>query len=287
MIDLLKRYWDVFSGVIVGLLYSFIVQWELYKIQLAYSIIILILVIIGFFRFFIKTNIKHKDLIDRSLETQRFTKAIHIAENPSQEGEELGQLVLETIHGGKKVMKKIKNFFKRVWGNKFTLANITINLLIVAMADFLVFSEFVWRFPFFVENHVAFKIVVPIVTAIYFGIDVFTTVTKYGWENLGELQQKTAQKALQKASKLSKEQKAVIKQQITNAKTSIDNLESELVKVNEIIKNFEILKSLNGLVPITQDNMNLYQNSVAKKPSLEAQVSQLKLNLSQLYESLK
>ena len=44
------------------------------------------------------------------------------------------------------------------------------------MADFLVFSEFVWRFPFFVENHVAFKIVVPIVTAIYFGIDVYTTV---------------------------------------------------------------------------------------------------------------
>lgn len=103
----LKRYWDVFSGVFVGLIYSFIVQWELYKIQLAYSVIILILVIIGFFRFFIKSKNTKRDLIDKSLDTQKFTKAIHIAENPCQEGEELGKLVVDTIHGGQKMVKWI------------------------------------------------------------------------------------------------------------------------------------------------------------------------------------
>ena len=78
-------------------------------IQLGYSIILLILVIIGLFRFFFKKNDskKEKDIIDKTLERHRITKAIHIAENPCQEGEELGELVIETINGGKQIMKWI------------------------------------------------------------------------------------------------------------------------------------------------------------------------------------
>lgn len=103
----LRKYWDVFGGVVIGIIYSYIVEWDLIKIQIAYSVIILILVIIGFFRFFIKNRKSKKDIIDKALNTQKYSKAIHIAENPFQEGEELGQLMIETISGGEKMIKWI------------------------------------------------------------------------------------------------------------------------------------------------------------------------------------
>lgn len=123
--NVLKKYWDVFSGTTIGLVYSIIVDWNLDKIQLAYSIIILILVIIGFFRFFIKKKNK-TDIIDKTLNTQKFTKAIHIAENPCQEGEELGELVEETINGGKKMFK---------WISKNKGALISVLLIILSILE--------------------------------------------------------------------------------------------------------------------------------------------------------
>lgn len=133
----LKKYWDVFSGTFIGIIYSFLVKWDLNQIQLAYSIIILILVIIGFFRFFIKNKSK-KDIIDKTLNTQKFSKAINIAENPCQEGEELGELVVETISGGKKMIKWISK-------NKGALVSALLIVLSVVEGIF----EFIYQYlPF-------------------------------------------------------------------------------------------------------------------------------------------
>ena len=119
----LRKYWDVFSGTIIGIVYSIIVNWNLYKIQIAYSVIILILVLVGFFRYFFRSK-KKSDLIDKTLNTQRFTKAIHIAENPCQEGEELGKLVIETINGGKKMTKWINKNKGAIIGALFVILSV-------------------------------------------------------------------------------------------------------------------------------------------------------------------
>lgn len=286
MLKLLKKYWDILGGTAMGLGLSFATQWQLSKMQLAYTTIILILVSIGLLKV-IKSSFNSKGLIGKMVEHQSPVRAIKIAQNPTQEGEELGELVIETMKGGKKTMTKIKNFFKRVWGNKFTLINITINLLCVAVADYLVFSEYLLRFNFFTENQIAFKIGVPVLSALYLVLDIFTTVSKYGWENLDELKAKSQKKATEKASKLSKEQKAIIKNQIKVVENGIATLENELNDALDIIKNFEILQSLNGVITISADKHSMYHNAIGNKPILEAQISEYKLQLSQLKEALK
>lgn len=286
MLKLLKRYWDILGGTAMGLGLSFATQWQLNKMQLACTTIMLILVSIGLLKV-IKSSFDNKGLIDKVVERQSPVRAVIMAQNPTQEGEELGELVIETMKGGKKTMTKIKNFFKRVWGNKFTLINITINLLCVAIADYLVFSEYLLRFNFFTENQLAFKVGVPVLSALYLVLDIFTTVSKYGWENLDELKAKSQKKATEKASKLSKEQKAIIKNQIKAVENGIATLENELNDMLNIIKNFEILQSLNGVITISSDKVMMYQNATSQKPILEAQISEYKLQLSQLKEALK
>lgn len=286
MLKLIKKYWDILGGTAMGLLISFITKWQLEKMQLAYTTIILILVCIGLLKV-VKSSYENKNVLDRVVEKQSPVRAVKMAQNPTQEGEELGELMIETMKGSKKTMTKIKNFFKRVWGNKFTLLNITFNLLAVAIVDYLVFSEYLMRFNFFVENQLAFKIGIPVLSVMYLSLDIFTTVSKYGWETLLELKDKAEQKALQKASKLSSEQKAIIKNNIKAVKVSITNAENELLKIADVIKNFEILQSLNGLVTISAENITMYNNAITRKPSLEANLSHLKLELSQLEEALK
>lgn len=286
MLKLIKKYWDILGGTVMGLIISFIAKWQLEKMQLAYTTIILILVCIGLLKV-VKSSYENKNVLDRVVEKQSPVRAVKMAQNPTQEGEELGELMIETMKGSKKTMTKIKNFFKRVWGNKFTLLNITFNLLAVAIVDYLVFSEYLMRFNFFVENQLAFKIGIPVLSVMYLSLDIFTTVSKYGWETLLELKDKAEQKALQKASKLSSEQKAIIKNNIKAVKVSITNAENELLKIADVIKNFEILQSLNGLVTISAENITMYNNAITRKPSLEANLSHLKLELSQLEEALK
>lgn len=286
MLKLIKKYWDILGGTAMGLIISFIAKWQLEKMQLAYTTVILILVCIGLLKV-VKSSYENKNVLDRVVEKQSPVRAVKIAQNPTQEGEELGELMIETMKGSKKTMTKIKNFFKRVWGNKFTLLNITFNLLAVAIVDYLVFSEYLMRFNFFVENQLAFKIGIPVLSVMYLSLDIFTTVSKYGWETLLELKDKAEQKALQKASKLSSEQKAIIKNNIKAVKVSITNAENELLKIADVIKNFEILQSLNGLVTISAENITMYNNAITRKPSLEANLSHLKLELSQLEEALK
>lgn len=286
MLKLIKKYWDILGGTVMGLALSLIAKWQIEKMQLIYTTIILILVCIGFLKV-IKSSYTNRNILDKVVNHQSPVRAIKFAKNPTQEGEELGELMIETMKGSKKTMTKIKNFFKKVWGNKFTILNITVNLLAVAVIDYLVFSEYLMRFNFFVENQMAFKIGIPVLSVMYLSLDIFTTVSKYGWENLVELQEKASQKALQKASKLSSEQKAIIKKNIKDVKSAIATAENELLKIADVIKNFEILQSLNGLVTISPDNITMYNNAISKKPSLEANLSHLKLELSQLEEALK
>lgn len=159
----LKNNWDVLGGTIIGIICSFVVGWEIDKIQLVYSIIILILVIIGLFRFFFKksSSKKEKDIIDKTLNANKITKAIHIAENPCQEGEELGELVIETINGGKKIMN---------WINKNKGAIISTLAFILAILE-NIFNFLYQYLPF----DLGFNVVSIALTVVGGAIAVFTS----------------------------------------------------------------------------------------------------------------
>lgn len=218
-------------------------------------------------------------------------KALQSALSPLESAKDLSETIIETTtlieRLGKFMKEKIVNFFKRLWGNKFTITNIVLNLSAVGIADYLLFSDYLLRFELIAQNELAFKIAVPILSVIYLIIDIFTTVSKYGWETLVELNEKSKQKAIQKASQLSKEQKEVVRNQINVIKKAISDLEIDLEHTLEVINNYEVLKSLESVMPIPQDKLVSYQKAINEKPQIEAEISNLKVNLTQLQQALK
>ena len=128
---LLKKYWDILGGTITGVLLAVVARFELTTVQLYYSIIILILVSIGVFKIIkqaIENQLKKKpkdrkhNIVDDMVEAQRPVKAIRLATQPLNEGEKLGKLILITMRGAKRAMKKIRELFDKFKGYLLTIA---------------------------------------------------------------------------------------------------------------------------------------------------------------------
>jgi hypothetical protein len=134
MLRVLKKYWDIFGGLVVGILMAVFAEFKLEKIQLYYSIIILILLSIGFFRMIRQTvNENRKErhtVIDTMLDGQRAVKAVRMAQNPTMDGEVLGYATIKLWEGLKMIIKKVKKLF-----DKFKGIALAVALGIVALVE--------------------------------------------------------------------------------------------------------------------------------------------------------
>lgn len=140
MKELIKRNWDIISGLITGLIITVASGFDISIIQLLYSIFILLLVSIGLFRIIKQAVDKNKEtrnkrkkerqhnLIDDMVDSQTPVKAFNLANKPTREGEKLGRLLIDIMKRGKRVMKKIKEFLDKFKGYilAFALAALSI-----------------------------------------------------------------------------------------------------------------------------------------------------------------
>ena len=117
LIKVIKEHLDLIMGTLIGVVSAFLVKWELAMVQLISSVIILILVLTGLFKVGFtykapkinKNKAQKEDALNKIVESQKPMKAIKIAQNPTQMGEELGEAIIETMKGSKKMIKWIKN----------------------------------------------------------------------------------------------------------------------------------------------------------------------------------
>lgn len=126
MKDLIKRYWDILGGIFSALGICVAVEFEIIYIQLAYSIIILLLVCIGLLRF-IKESVEKRrnkrdhNIIDSVIDSQKSIKAIEIINNPGKPGEELGETFILTYREVHRGMEKFKELWSKYKGYLLTL----------------------------------------------------------------------------------------------------------------------------------------------------------------------
>ena len=121
MLEAIKKYWDLFGGVITGIALTIVAKFKLEKVQLIYSVIILILVSIGILKIFKQTiekkkNKRRETIIDKASDGYKAIKAIRLAENPTKEGEEVGKLILIIWRHLKFMLNKVKLFFDKFKG---------------------------------------------------------------------------------------------------------------------------------------------------------------------------
>ena len=128
MWHLVKKYWDLLSGFIVGLALSFMAHFDCDTVRWMYSVIILMLVCIGLFRLIRQAIEKKKPKqvrehtpIDDAVDNLIALKAINLAQEPTKEGEKIGKL-FTILWGGKNyIMKKLKELFDKYKGYLLTL----------------------------------------------------------------------------------------------------------------------------------------------------------------------
>lgn len=125
----MKKYWDIICGSITGFLLAFLTDFKLDRVQLCYSIIILMLACIGAFRIIKQAIEKAHDekvrsptFVDNMVDSQPPLKASRIAEAPTKMGEELGKKIIHLWRETKRIMGKIKEFFDKFKGYMLAFA---------------------------------------------------------------------------------------------------------------------------------------------------------------------
>lgn len=169
-------------------------------------------------------------------------------------------------------MEKVKKFFKWLWGNKLTLTEILINVIALGFSNYLAFSDKLMRFHIFQENALAFRICLVIFTIVYAFLNAYTVITKYGLENLDEINKRLAKKAEQKLNALTPEQKKVVKEQLETLKETLSKMEAEMAKYEKDIQEYVTLKGIQGF-QISNDLEQKYQIAtnykLANKPVID------------------
>ena len=128
MWEAVKEYWDLIVGFIVGLGLSFMAHIDSEIVRQIYSVVVLILVCMAFFRTVRQTIEKKRNrkkerqhnVIDAVVDNLSPVKTIRIAENPTKEGEKIEELFIK-ISGGHTIMKKLKELFDKYKGYLLTV----------------------------------------------------------------------------------------------------------------------------------------------------------------------
>jgi len=301
--DLIKRYWDIFGGFIMGIALTFLAKFQLAKIQLIYSIIILILVLIGVMRILKKSITESRKkpkkerkrkvkVVDNLVDNQKPMKAISLAENPTKEGEKLGNLLIDTAKGVKKVMRKVKIFFDKFKG--FMLSILLGIMTAIEMVGGYINDLCKGKFT---VHGVDVIPVVTLVCAVLVGI-ISNGFTKEQWVKIKALFAKSSTNELVQAQikiKLKETQNQLNSKnkELDSAETVLGNLNSELTNLkNTYNAKVEMMNMTPQLatpeeVQLALQAVNEKESEILAKENDITNINNTIINLNTMINSLK
>lgn len=283
MKDLIKRYWDILGGTITGLFLSIIAKWKLDSIQLIYTEIILILVCIGLFKV-LKNGIdnftkgRKKIVVDKLVENQKPMKAITLANEPTKTGEELGEVLIDTMKGGKKIMEKLKKLF--VWIGKYWQQLLGIGSAIGEYALYvyaLVCDKLNFILQYLPQNNalqICGKVGIGIIVLLVVALQIRNMCKWVGVGSVEKANEYLASKKEEVKSKLSASAKE-------NVKKVVKDYQSQLKKVEKTISSLETqIKEVDSSISSTKELLQLGLGDNAK-------YNELISNRDKLYNDLQ
>lgn len=291
MINLIKKYWDIIGGILTGLTLSILAGFKLERIQLIYSIIILILVSIGMFKIIKQAIEKQQEkrikkrehnLIDNMVDSQKSMKAIRLAQNPIKEGEKVGKLIIDIMKGLEKVMNKVRVLFDKFKGYLLTIA-LTILTIVELCGGFLTdtFGEKL------VVNGVELIPLITLGAAVIVGC-ISNGFTKEQREKIRALfaRSTTDELVLKEIKKTIKEDEAKLKEFnkiLWQQETTLEALETEL---NTLKETWNAKKEMFKMVPqlATDADVQLAANNVIVK---ESEIKNKKVEVARTQENIK
>lgn len=289
MKDFIKNYWDIISGFTGALTITIASSFDLTIIQLSYSIIILMLVLIGVFKIIKQSVDKNKGkrqqrkqtVIDNIVDGQKGSKAISLAQEPTKEGEKLGKLIIIILKGTKRKMKKIKEFFSKFKG--YILAFALAALSIIEMCGGYINTAFGDKL---IVNGVELLPIITLVLSVIVGC-ISNGFSKEQAEKVKALFSKKPANELVIAEikKTIKEDELKLKEFnkiLITQETELDNLESHLVSARNT---HEAKKEMYAMTPrlATMEDVQLAANEVV---TMAAQINDKKRDIENTKTSI-
>ena len=275
----LKDLWNVYGGILLSTLIAWWSKWSKSTIDVWTSYLTLSITCIGLLTFFKIVIFNKKGKVD-GVAMSKTAKTVRTAIDPLKPGQEIGEAIIYTAKGGQKLMAKLKNLIKWLWGNKLTLTSIISNLFVSVVAQYVMYSDTLKDVAFFQEHDLIFKIVVGVLCALWLADNIFCVVTKYGLENLDQLKTKSEEKKKAQLGKLTKEQKQALKQTLGVYKEAysdilgkITNIVDDIKKFEKIIADFKLFENLK--LEVTAEQVNDYNNAKEQVAVLNNQKSAL------------
>ena len=259
----LKEYWDIIIALILAVISGVLTHWEYYQLQLIYIIIMLLFVYVGCIRMLrVIISKPNKKIKEEKIDST----------NPAQVGEKrLGELIIELLKGGKKIMEKIKKFFKWLWTYRQQLIGLLGALVYALITVYAyVFDKFGWLLQCFPQTEgwsLGVKIGVGVLSAIFLfylvrnqvkwcGVGSLTSATNY----LNGISNKTA-------STLSSNARKAISNELQNARKILKTAQNGLAISEEQYNNK--LKEFNTQKEFIQTLVNINAEQSVLTPANE------------------
>jgi hypothetical protein len=188
---------------------------------------------------------------------------------PTAAGERIGEILEYVSHeiGGKDKMKK---FFKWVWYNKEQLLSITFNVIALAIANILMFTNslngFIAAYAG-TTTAVVLKVAVAVLAVLFTALTVRNVCVKYGLSSLDTIDKELEARAQRAANRLTPEQKKTLKAYISALETKLKDAQADLATAEAN------LVELNALYNVDHNLVVNYNN---KKTELEKAIAQAK-----------
>ena len=246
----MKKNWNLWVGLLVAIGVAWYNGYDKSKMDNFSSFLILLVTIVGFLSFLkTLTTTKSKELMESNTTSQKTRVSyIEVASNPYKQGQNLAKDIATTIEilREKKAMNKVKKFFKWLYFNKCTITNIVVSIACVAFVNFMSLWGYLDRYQIFQTNPVLFKVIIGVGGVLWTALSVFCSINKLGAENLSEIDARLQAKANEKLSRLTPEQRKLVKENIKNLQEQLNKLKVESDGAMKKVQSFTVLKSIEG-----------------------------------------
>ena len=278
-----KELWNVYGGIALSTLIAWLTHFDRLEMDKWASYLILCLTCISVLTFFKIVCFKRKkNAIDKgTISTTKSIKTLQTAVNPLQIGEEVGTAIIYTAKGGKRFVLKVKNFFKELWGNKFTIGNTIIVLFLATLSQVMTYTEYLYKINWFAEHELVIKIASPIIAFIWVFIDLLTTYTKYGFESLEEIANRKINKSI---GKMSKEEKQRLKDSLKELKHSLVVVEEKKKQLENMVSDVDTL--IRSGYNLGFDERNEYDKNKTQIVNLQGSIENLNNRIKEIEDKL-
>lgn len=258
-ITFIKEFWNIYGSIILSSFFSWLANWNVNQMATLNQYIGLTITFMCFLTV-IKFNITNSP---KNIEKKRLKKEQKIADKKKKESlviekavsypacvrnmknaidventiNETNDLIINTMKGGKKFMKKIKGFFKWLWTYKEQVVGL---LGSFAYAVFSVYCIICDKLGFIYEmipddevSHIIAKVVMGLIAFLFVFFEIRNQVKWVGLGSLTKAQEYLDGLSLKTTSNLSNETKKKIKAILVNLKNELAKQKKYLVKCND------------------------------------------------------